>query len=164
MSLGLVYFVFLPSMVTTPLAGAVAARLGTRPTFWSALALAGAGLPLVLLPSLAAVLAGLALVGVGTFFAQAAATGFVGRAATVDRGRRQRALPGELFLRRAGRQPGAGPGVRPTRLGRLRRRHRAGARAGGAPGGAAPADAGPPLSPGSAVGRAITTSRSPADG
>jgi MFS transporter, YNFM family, putative membrane transport protein len=31
-------------------------------------------------------LAGLALVGVGTFFAQATATGFVGHAATTDRG------------------------------------------------------------------------------
>ena len=31
-------------------------------------------------------LAGLALVAVGTFFAQATATGFVGRAATTDRG------------------------------------------------------------------------------
>jgi len=35
---------------------------------------------------LAAVLADLALVGIGTFFAQATATGFVGRAATADRG------------------------------------------------------------------------------
>ena len=52
----------------------------------AALALAGAGLPLLLLPNLPAVLAGLMLVGVGTFFAQAAATGFVGRAATADRG------------------------------------------------------------------------------
>jgi MFS transporter, YNFM family, putative membrane transport protein len=32
------------------------------------------------------VLAGLALVGVGTFFAQATTTGFVGRVATADRG------------------------------------------------------------------------------
>ncbi len=31
-------------------------------------------------------LAGLVLIGVGTFFAQAIATGFVGRAATFDRG------------------------------------------------------------------------------
>ena len=52
----------------------------------AALALAGAGLPLLLLPNLAAVIAGLMLIGVGTFFAQAAATGFVGRAATADRG------------------------------------------------------------------------------
>ena len=85
MALGFVYFVFLPSILTTPLAGRAARRFGTRPTFWGALAVAVAGLPLLLLPSLAAVMAGLALVGVGTFFAQAAATGFVGRAATGDR-------------------------------------------------------------------------------
>ena len=86
MALGFVYFVFLPSIFTTPVAGRVAGRFGTRPTFWGALGVAGAGLPLLLSPSLAAVLAGLALVGVGTFFAQATATGFVGRAATTDRG------------------------------------------------------------------------------
>ena len=86
MALGFVYFVFLPSIFTTPVAGRVASRLGTRPTFWGALGVAGAGLPLLLSPSFAAVLAGLALVGVGTFFAQATATGFVGRAATTDRG------------------------------------------------------------------------------
>jgi len=86
MTLGFVYLVFLPSILTTPFAGRAARRFGTRPTFWGALAVAGAGLPLLLLPDLAAVLAGLALVGVGTFFAQAAATGFVGRAATGDRG------------------------------------------------------------------------------
>jgi predicted MFS family arabinose efflux permease len=85
MALGFVYFVFLPSIVTTPFAGAAVRRFGTRPTFWSALALAGLGLPLLLLPNLSAVVAGLMLVGVGTFFAQAAATGFVGRAATADR-------------------------------------------------------------------------------
>lgn len=86
MALGFVYFVFLPSIVTTPFAGAAVQRFGMRPTFWSALALAGLGLPLLLLPNLSAVIAGLMLVGVGTFFAQAAATGFVGRAATADRG------------------------------------------------------------------------------
>ena len=86
MALGFVYFVFLPSIFTTPLAGRVVTRFGTRPTFWGALGVAGAGLPLLLTPSLPAVLAGLTLVGVGTFFAQAAATGFIGRAATTDRG------------------------------------------------------------------------------
>ncbi len=86
MQLGFVYFVFLPAILTTPLAGKVARRFGTRPTFWAALAVAGAGLPLLLTPSLPAVLIGLAFVGVGTFFAQAAATGFVSRAATGDRG------------------------------------------------------------------------------
>ncbi|MGE0577975.1 MFS transporter [Reyranella sp.] len=86
MMLGVVYFVFLPSIVTTPLAGKVAARIGTRPALWSAFALAAAGLPFLLADTLSAVLAGLALLAVGTFFAQATATGFVGRAATVDRG------------------------------------------------------------------------------
>jgi YNFM family putative membrane transporter len=86
MAVGLVYFVFLPSILTTPLAGRAVERWGTRPTLWGALALAAAGLPLVLLPFLPAVMTGLALIGVGTFFAQATATGFVGRAATGDRG------------------------------------------------------------------------------
>jgi len=86
MQIGLVYFVFLPSILTTPLAGLAVMRFGTRPTFWSALALAGLGLPLLVTSSLALVMLGLAVVAVGTFFAQAAATGFVGRAATGDRG------------------------------------------------------------------------------
>ncbi len=85
MALGLVYFVFLPSMLTTPLAGSVAARFGPRPTFFASLGLATAGLPLLLASSAVPVIAGLAMVGVGTFFAQAVATGFVGRAAKTDR-------------------------------------------------------------------------------
>ena len=86
MMLGLVYLVFLPSIATTPLAGVAVRRLGTRTTIWAGFAIAIAGLPLLLAESLAGVLAGLALVGVGTFLAQATATGFVGRAATADRG------------------------------------------------------------------------------
>lgn len=86
MALGAVYLVFLPSLLTTPLAGRAAALLGVRATVRGALALALAGLPLLVLPQLPAVLAGLALVAAGTFLAQAAATGFVGRAATADRG------------------------------------------------------------------------------
>jgi predicted MFS family arabinose efflux permease len=86
MTLGFVYFVFLPSILTTPLAGHAVKRFGTRTTFWTALGVAGLGLPLLILPSLASVMAGMVLVGVGTFFAQACVTGFVGRAATSDRG------------------------------------------------------------------------------
>jgi predicted MFS family arabinose efflux permease len=86
MQLGFVYFVFLPSVVTTLLAGVVARRFGTRPTLWASLGIACLGLPLLLLPRLTAVLGGTVLIGVGTFFAQATATGFVSRAATADRG------------------------------------------------------------------------------
>jgi predicted MFS family arabinose efflux permease len=86
MELGFVYLVFLPSVFTTPLAGRAVGRLGVRPTFWAALGLAGVGMPLLLPPHLTAVLVGLVLVGVGTFFAQATATGYVSRTATADRG------------------------------------------------------------------------------
>src|SRR5262245_469091 len=86
MQVGFVYFVFLPSIVTTLVAGWATARVGTRVTLWGSLACAAAGLPLLLAPLLPVVLAGMVLVGIGTFFAQAAATGFVGRAATSDRG------------------------------------------------------------------------------
>jgi YNFM family putative membrane transporter len=86
MELGFAYFVFLPSVVTTLLAGRSVRRFGTRPTIWASFALASAGLPLLLLPSLVAVFTGMVLVGVGTFFAQASATGFVSKAATADRG------------------------------------------------------------------------------
>ena len=85
MALGLVYFVFLPSMITTPVAGRIAARHGARISFFGSLGLALCGLPMLLSSSLPLVLAGLAIVGVGTFFAQATATGFVGRAAKHDR-------------------------------------------------------------------------------
>jgi MFS transporter, YNFM family, putative membrane transport protein len=86
MTLGLIYFVFVPSILTTPLAGHAVKRFGTRATFWASLVVAGVGLPLLILPNLIAVLVGMVLVGVGTFFAQACATGFVGSAATSDRG------------------------------------------------------------------------------
>jgi predicted MFS family arabinose efflux permease len=86
MDLGFVYFVFLPSIVTTLLAGKAVARFGTRSAIWGALAAAGLGLPLMVTSHLAVVLTGMILVGAGTFFAQAAATGFVGKAASDNRG------------------------------------------------------------------------------
>lgn len=86
MSIGFVYFVFLPSVFTTPLAGKSVALIGSRPTFWASFAVAAAGLPLLLVTDLSFVLAGLVLVAVGTFFAQAAATGYVSRTATTERG------------------------------------------------------------------------------
>jgi len=86
MALGLVYFVFLPSLFTTPIAGRVVSRFGTRGAFVGALAVAGVGLPLLLTDNLPAIIVGLACVGAGAFFAQATATGFVGRAASADPG------------------------------------------------------------------------------
>ena len=86
MEVGFVYFVFLPSVVTTLLAGKAVALFGMRPSLWSGLAIAALGLPLMLSSHLADVLAGMVLVGVGTFFAQACATAFVGQTARTNRG------------------------------------------------------------------------------
>ena len=86
MDLGFVYLVFAPSVVTTLFAGRAVTRFGTRPAIWGALAVAGLGLPLMLSSHLPEVLAGMVMVGAGTFFAQACATGFVGQAASANRG------------------------------------------------------------------------------
>ena len=124
MTLGFVYFVFVPAMATTPLAGHAVKRFGTRPSFWAALAVAGLGLPLLVLPSLPAVLIGMVLVGAGTFFAQACATGFVGRAATSDRGAASGLYLASYFFGGLIGSAVLGHAVRHVRLGGLRRRRR----------------------------------------
>lgn len=98
MQLGLVYLVFAPSLLTTPLAGIVAGMAGARRTLLGALGLAALGLPLLLVPMLAPVLIGLTLIGVGTFLAQAAATSFVSRTTVVDRGVASGLYLGSYFL------------------------------------------------------------------
>lgn len=84
-ALGLVFLVFAPSMLTTPTAGRVTARFGPGVTVPASLAVALSGLLLMLLPSIVAIIAGMTLVGIGTFFAQAVATGHVGRIAKGDK-------------------------------------------------------------------------------
>jgi predicted MFS family arabinose efflux permease len=79
--IGLAYLVFAPSILTTPLAGAAAVRFGVRPAMMSGFVVACIGAGLLLSPGLIGVLAGMTLVAIGTFFAQAIATGFVARQA-----------------------------------------------------------------------------------
>lgn len=85
MELGVIYFVFLPSILTTPLAGTIANRIGMRNALLASLAVAVVGLPMLLSSRIGLVLAGMVLVAVGTFFAQALATGLVSRSASHDR-------------------------------------------------------------------------------
>jgi predicted MFS family arabinose efflux permease len=92
-ALGLVFLVFLPSMVTTPTAGSITRRLGPATATVASLALALFGLALLLLPSLLLIIIGMTLVGIGTFFAQAVATGHVGRIA-----RGEKAAASGLYL------------------------------------------------------------------
>ncbi len=85
MHVGFVYLVFLPSIFTTPQAGRFAGWVGLRNATWTGIAIAMIGTGLLALNSLPAVLLGMSLVAVGTFLAQAFATGYVSRAAKGDR-------------------------------------------------------------------------------
>ena len=125
MRLGLVYLVFLPSLVTTLLAGRAAAHARDPPR--------GLGLPRARrrsacrccsAQSLPAFLAGLALVAVGTFGAQAAVTGFVGRAATADRAAASGLYLACYFFGGLVGSAVLGPVFDPWGWASLRRRHR----------------------------------------
>lgn len=85
MHLGGVCLAFAPALLTTPLAGPAGARWGARSAIWGGLAVAAAGVAALLAGDLTAALTGLAAFGAGTFFVQAAATGYVSRAAARDR-------------------------------------------------------------------------------
>ena len=84
MALGLTYLVFLPSLLSTPLAGWFVNRLGARCSLRMSLAVAGLGLPLLLSHILSVVLCGMAMLAAGAFMAQAVAAGFAGRMARQD--------------------------------------------------------------------------------
>lgn len=83
--LGWVYMVFLPAMLTTPYAARAVSRYGPKKVFQASALIVLLGLMLALLPRLDTILVALALIGAGSFFMQAAATGFVGRTAMTDR-------------------------------------------------------------------------------
>lgn len=85
MHLGGVCLAFAPALLMTPLAGPAGARWGARITIWGGLAVAATGLAALLAGELTAALTGLAAFGAGTFFVQAAATGYVSRTAARDR-------------------------------------------------------------------------------
>ncbi|MDE2005246.1 MAG: MFS transporter [Rhodospirillales bacterium] len=79
--LGSIFVVYLAGMVATPLATRLAVRIGRRPTLLGATAVGVAGLALTLAPSLAAIVAGLAVFAAAAFVQGALAIGFIGAAA-----------------------------------------------------------------------------------
>lgn len=83
-SIGLVYFVFVPAIFTTPIAAHAIPTLGTARAFQLGIGASLIGLALLLTPWLPSFLTGLALVGAGLFFAQSVATATVGRTVTHD--------------------------------------------------------------------------------
>lgn len=84
-SIGVIFLCFAPSMFTTPFAGSIASRYGASRVLPLSLVLAIGGLALLLVPDVRVVFVGMVLVALGTFFAQAIATGFVGRVAMTEK-------------------------------------------------------------------------------
>jgi MFS family permease len=78
--LGLVFTVYLLGIVTTTAATWLAVRIGRRATLVLATALAACGLLLTLMPRVAAVIGGLALMSGGLFVLQALSLGFIAAA------------------------------------------------------------------------------------
>ena len=83
-SIGLVYFVFVPAIFTTPIAAKAIPRLGAARAFQIGIVASLIGLALLLTTWLPAFLLGLALVGAGLFFAQSVATASVSRTVNHD--------------------------------------------------------------------------------
>ena len=86
MELGYIYLVFAPSLATTLFAGTFVQAFGTQRSLLLGLAVAAAGLPMLLAARVDVVLLGLTLVAIGTFFAQAVASGYVGSRSGDERG------------------------------------------------------------------------------
>ena len=79
------FVIYLLGMVATPVATRLALRFGRRRTVLLAAAVAVAGLLLTLLPSLAAILLGMALAAAGIFTEQVLSLGYVAAAARGSR-------------------------------------------------------------------------------
>jgi MFS family permease len=85
-ALGSLFAVYLVGAVITPLAGPWIDAWGHRAGLAGAMGISACGALLTLLPSLAAILAGLALTATGVFISQAAASSYIGAATVEDRG------------------------------------------------------------------------------
>jgi predicted MFS family arabinose efflux permease len=92
-ALGNVFFVYLVGVVATPLAGRVIDRVGHRTALLLAMAVSAAGMLLTLIPSIATIVTGLALMSTGVFASQAASQGYIGVVA-----RERRSTAASLYL------------------------------------------------------------------
>jgi MFS transporter, YNFM family, putative membrane transport protein len=84
-ALGWLFVVYVVGVVVTPFSGAWIDRYGQRTGLATAMGLGAAGGMLTLIPSLAAVAAGLALSSTGVFIAQASTSSYIGAVTTRDR-------------------------------------------------------------------------------
>jgi MFS transporter, YNFM family, putative membrane transport protein len=84
-ALGWLFVVYLVGAAVTPLSGAWVDEYGHRAGLAGAMAIGGAGALLTLVPSLPAIVVGLALCSTGVFVAQATTSGYIGAVTTRDR-------------------------------------------------------------------------------
>jgi MFS transporter, YNFM family, putative membrane transport protein len=85
-ALGWLFVVYLVGAVVTPFAGRWIDLYGHRTGIALAMAIGGAGALLTLVPSLPAIVAGLALCATGVFAAQATTSSYIGAVTSTDRG------------------------------------------------------------------------------
>ena len=90
---GLIFSVYLVGIVSSPVSGAVATRLGLRNVFWVMILIMSGGVALTLSTSLGVVIVGVALLTFGFFGAHSIASAWVGR-----RARRAKAQAAALYL------------------------------------------------------------------
>lgn len=76
--LSLVFGVYVLGMIASPVAGALADRLGRAPVLAAGIAIAVSGISVTLLHGLAAIITGIAIVTIGFFMAHAVASAWVG--------------------------------------------------------------------------------------
>lgn len=83
--IGLIFSVYLAGMVSSPVTGELASRLGRRRVLWLATALGLAGILMTLSDHIGLIIAGVIVVTVGFFGAHSVASSWVGRRALRDR-------------------------------------------------------------------------------
>ena len=83
--IGLIFSVYIAGMVSSPVTGELASRLGRRRVLWLATGLALVGILMTLSDSLVLILSGVVVVTVGFFGAHSVASSWVGRRALRDR-------------------------------------------------------------------------------
>ena len=84
-ALGWLFIVYLVGAVVTPMSGAWIDAYGHRAGLASAMTIGAAGALLTLLPSISAIVAGLALSSTGVFIAQTTASSYIGAVTETDR-------------------------------------------------------------------------------
>ena len=84
-ALGNVFCVYLLGVVASPLSGRLVDRFGHRATLLLSIATSAVGIAITLVPNVAAIVAGLALLATGVFCSAAASQGYIGVVATGQR-------------------------------------------------------------------------------